>query len=318
MNQTDQDSGSPDNYVQNPNAMEPAIDDNQLVLQNRSNPNSRYTANADLEESGPGRKLLNIATGGLLALFIYAFAAKFYTAQMTPLIRILDPHLSALHSAIGINTRQTTYSSKEPLKEPKVKVPTQGGEIVNETVAPPIAPDLSTDPSGINADSGLESQPSVPSDLLITSTPSGAEIYLNGAGLGRVTPSKIKVPSNEKFMITLKRGGYIDYERQDLLKSEVGIKFAATLQKALVGYLNIDVIPPRAAKIYINGQKLSGEMLPIFNYAVPAETWIVVRAEEPVGSLVAEEKIYLSRDQKRSLTLYLKKKSRTKRQGNTE
>lgn len=199
-----------------------------------------------------------------------------------------------------------------------MKVPTQGGEIVNETVAPPIAPDLSTDPSGINADSGLESQPSVPSDLLITSTPSGAEIYLNGAGLGRVTPSKIKVPSNEKFMITLKRGGYIDYERQDLLKSEVGIKFAATLQKALVGYLNIDVIPPRAAKIYINGQKLSGEMLPIFNYAVPAETWIVIRAEEPVSSLVAEEKIYLSRDQKRSLTLYLKKKSRAKRQGNTE
>jgi serine/threonine protein kinase len=318
MNQTNQDTGSPDNFVQNPNAMEPTIDDNQLVLQNRSNSNSRYTANADLEESGSGRKLLNIATGSLLALFVYAFAAKFYTAQMTPLIRILDPHLSVLHSAIGIDTRQTTYSSKEPLKEPKVKVPTQVSETVNETVAPPIAPDLSTDPSGINPDSGLESQPSVPSDLLITSTPSGAEIYINGASLGRVTPSKVKVPSNEKFMITLKRGGYIDYERQDLLKSEVGIKFAATLQKALVGYLNIDVIPPRAAKIYINGQKLSGEMLPIFNYAVPAETWIVVRAEEPVGSLVAEEKIYLSRDQKRSLTLYLKKKLRTKRQRNTE
>lgn len=318
MNQTNQDTGSSDNFIQNPSAMEPTIDDNQLVLQNRSNPNSRYTANADLEESGSGRKLLNIATGGLLALFIYAFAAKFYTSQMTPLIRILDPHLSVLHSAIGIDTRQTTYSSKEPLKEPKVKVPTQVSEIVNETVAPPIAPDLSTDPSGISADSGLESQPSVPSDLLITSTPSGAEIYLNGTSLGRVTPSKIKVPSNEKFMITLKRGGYIDYERRDLLKSEVGIKFAATLQKALVGYLNIDVIPPRAAKIYINGQKLSGEMLPIFNYAVPAETWIVIRAEEPVSSLVAEEKIYLSRDQKRSLTLYLKKKSRTKRQGNTD
>lgn len=318
MNQNIQDSGSSDNFIQNPNTMEPSIDDNQLVIQNRAASSSRYTASADIEESGPGRKLLNVVTGGLLALFIYAFAAKFYTAQMGPLITILDPHLGVLHSAIGIDRRQTSYSSKEPLSDPKVKAPTQGGEIVNEPVAPPIAPDLSTDPSGIKSDSNLENQASVPSDLLITSTPSGAEIYLNGTSLGRVTPSKVKVPSNEKFMITLKRGGYIDYERQDLLKSEVGIKFAATLQKALVGYLNIDVIPPRAVRIYINGQKLSGEMLPIFNYAVPAETWIIVRAEEPVGSLVAEEKIYLSRDQKRSLTLHLRKKSRTKRQQNTE
>lgn len=318
MNQTHQETGSPENFIQNPNSMEPNIEENQLVLQSRSNSNSLYTANADLEETGSGRKMLNIVTGGLLALFIYAFAAKFYTAQMTPLISILDPHLSILHSAIGIDTRQTTHSSKEPLKEPKAKAPIQVTEIVNETIAPPIAPDLPTNSPGINTDSGLENQLSVESELLITTTPSGAEIYLNGASLGKVTPSKIKVPSNGKFMITLKRGGYIDYEKQDLLKSEVGIKFAATLQKALVGYLNIDVIPPRAAKIYINGQKLSGEMLPIFNYAVPAETWIVVRAEEPVGSLVAEEKIYLSRDQKRSLTLYLKKKSRTKRHINTE
>lgn len=63
-------------------------------------------------------------------------------------------------------------------------------------------------------------------------------------------------------------------------------------------------------KVFINGQRLSGEMLPIYNYAVPAETWVVVKAVDPISSLAAEEKIFLSRDQKKSVTLYLKKRGK--------
>ncbi|MCB0362070.1 MAG: PEGA domain-containing protein, partial [Bdellovibrionales bacterium] len=216
-------------------------------------------------------------------------------------------YLSVLHRSLGIDSEKASLASTETTANNGMKVNPNSALSNQNFQEPPISSNL----NGPN--SAVPRFIAKPADLLITSTPSGAEIYLDGVNTERVTPSKIQVPGNEKFSISLRRSGYIEYQRQDLLKSEVGIKLSATLQKALVGYLNIDVIPPRAAKVYINGQRLSGELLPIFNYAVPAETWITVRAEEPIGSLYAEEKVLVSRDQKKNVRLYLKKRGKSRR-----
>lgn len=299
---------------QNPTALDPDLEGHRSPHQYNSSHNiSQHTATSDFEGSPLARQALRLTIGTIFSLLIYSFAAKFYTAQMAPIINFMDPHLGILHSALGIDRQQITSSSRDPFDNETTNNSANSASSSENTYSPPPTPNLATEAMPRMGNSRFPSHPSVLAELLITSTPSGAEVYVNGVNTGKVTPSKIKVPGNDKFMISLKRSGYLDYERKDLLKSEVGIKMAATLQKALVGYLNIDVIPPRAARIYINGQRLSGELLPIFNYAVPAETWIVLRAEDPVGGLGAEEKVYLSRDQKKSITLYLKRKSRGRR-----
>ncbi|MCC7404409.1 MAG: serine/threonine protein kinase [Bdellovibrionales bacterium] len=291
---------------------------------------SRYTSTASMEGAASGKRGFGLLMGAVVGLLIYAFAVKFYPNQMSPVMNLTEPILGSLHKALGSGDIQLS-SGTDTLKNPEqppvaattpptpppvhpVRPPTppqpEGTKVALVPTNPtPTVPDLQPlspdDPLEIIGKGGQ-------AELLITSTPSGAEIYLNAVNTGKVTPSKITVPSTEKFLITLKRTGYIDYERKDLLRSETGRKLAATLQKALVGYLNIDVIPPRAVKVFVNGQRLSGEMLPIYNYAVPAETWVVVRAVDPLSALDAEEKVFLSRDQKKSVTLYLKKAGRNK------
>ncbi|MCB9084764.1 MAG: protein kinase [Bdellovibrionaceae bacterium] len=288
---------------------------------------SRYTSTTDVEGNSVAKRGFGVMMGAVVALLFYSFAVKFYPNQMTPVMNITEPVLGSLHKALGGNVElgsdgaptKPGGSDQPPPLNPggsgQIPSPHQTGtqppvEPPRGTVAaitpPPTAPQL--DPLENQNPALLKS--TAMADLLITSTPSGAEIYVDGRNSGKVTPSKIKVPSTEKFLVVLKRTGYIDYERRDLLRSETGRKLAATLQKALVGYLNIDVIPPRAVKVFINGQRLSGEMLPIYNYAVPAETWVVVKAVDPISSLAAEEKIFLSRDQKKSVTLYLKKRGK--------
>ena len=276
---------------------------------------SRYTKKSDLKSFSAGKKVSGLLVMGcVVALLLYSFAAKFYTNQMAPVINLMDPAFRSLHQALGVgeDLQKIQIASKESTKgrmtPPKTTLTSRP---TKSLMGPPAeTPSLTSKPGGIKSPKSL-ARSEVP--LLISSTPSGAEIYVNGRNTGKVTPSKVQVPASKEFRLILKRSGYIDYERRSLLKTKVGRKISATLQKALVGYINIDVLPPRAVKVFVNGQKLSGETLPIFNYAVPAKTWVVIKAVDPISSLSAESRVFLSRDQKKSITLYLKEKDRRRK-----
>lgn len=141
----------------------------------------------------------------------------------------------------------------------------------------------------------------------ITSTPPGAAIYINGQETGFYTPGRVQVKPNTQFSLSLKRDGYFPYT-QKLVASQNGQQFQATLLKASFGFISVKVVPSRAV-LYINGQKLN-EQPPLSNYAVPANERIHIRAVNPTSGATAEKVINIRQDTHRSVSLFLKKKSK--------
>jgi hypothetical protein len=180
----------------------------------------------------------------------------------------------------------------------------------NRTTQPPMA--ITPTPSvGDNRTDQTNNNPPVLADfsstagLVVNSVPSGAEIYINGLNTGKTTPSRVEIPADRPFTIDLKLDRYIDYTKTDLTSEHTGRSFTATLQKSMVAYLDIDVKPARNARVYVNGQPLTDENLPITRYAVPSGTKIKIRAENPYTGTSAEETLILKEDQRKSLLLRL-------------
>lgn len=152
-----------------------------------------------------------------------------------------------------------------------------------------------------------------PLPISISSDPSGAGIFINGRNTGKSTPGRVLVPSNQSINIELKKESYITYEKRGVIITQVGKVFQAKLQRAAIGYLDIDVRPPSpAVKIYLDGKLLKGERLPIRRYAVPAKK-LIIEAKNPVNNTYAKQRIILQQDQRRSIVFRLKhqqKKSR--------
>ncbi len=146
-------------------------------------------------------------------------------------------------------------------------------------------------------------QPIAPKDfkstysLIVNSVPSGAEIYVNNMTTGKTTPEKIDVPAEGEFTIQLKLDHYIDYLKPRLTTAITGHTFTANLQRAMVGYLDIDVKPPVNVRVFINGEPLKNEILPIANYAIPANVSVRVRAVDLVSGVDQERTVTLRVDQ---------------------
>lgn len=143
--------------------------------------------------------------------------------------------------------------------------------------------------------------------LTVNSTPSGAEIYINGLATGKLTPSRIDVPAETAFSITLRLRRFLDYTKTNVTAQAVGKSINATLQKAMVAYIDIDVKPPINVRVMVNNRKLDNESLPISGYAVPAGTPVRVTAENPIAGTYAEETITLREDQRYKIVLQLDK-----------
>jgi len=138
--------------------------------------------------------------------------------------------------------------------------------------------------------------------MMVRSNPQGAEITVDGENMG-VTPAEVKLDMNKPVTISIKRDGYIPYVK-DLVPTTSPQEFNATLQKAAIGYLNIDV-QPTSAVIYLDNQKLA-ERLPITHYPVPAGRTIVVKAVNLSG-LSDQQKVLIKQDTVQSVILYLQK-----------
>lgn len=263
--------------------------ENSLVTieKNRNNVNVQHTPAAYYRPSPPSRRSssLNIVRP-LIAIGIL-FAGYYYTLTSNPTkfaqwIRFSQPYLGSLHEAMEI---------------PAPETPTRA-------VADTTAQSSSTSEKPSEAEVVKNS-----TFVIITSQPSGAEIELNGMSVGSLTPSRVEVPLNKAFRISLKKTGYIDYVKEGLT-ADSNQKVVATLQKALVGYVDIDVRPPQNVIISINGKALTGERLPIEKYAVPAGVDLKVKAENKITGATDQRVIRLSEEGRQKILLDLRKSAR--------
>ena len=142
--------------------------------------------------------------------------------------------------------------------------------------------------------------------LLVTSTPSKAEIYVNEKNTGIVTPGRVRVPKNKVFTLEVRRPSYITFKSRYKVVKEGQRVPPITLQRELIGHLDIDV-SPRTAIIYVNGEKLH-KSPPIKQYAVPAGAKISVKAINPFSSTETEKIVVVERDKTKKILLKLRPK----------
>jgi hypothetical protein len=72
------------------------------------------------------------------------------------------------------------------------------------------------------------------SAVTITSTPPGAEILINGASIGKKTPSTLNLPMGKDVNVLLKLSGHADYKKALAVSGET-IKLDAPLRKVSSG-----------------------------------------------------------------------------------
>ncbi len=143
-------------------------------------------------------------------------------------------------------------------------------------------------------------QPLNAHNIIVSSTPSGAEIYMNGKNTGLLTPGRISVPAKDEFVIGLKKDGFLSYKSK-LVSRGNGAKEEFTLQRLNIGYLDITT-KYKDTVIYINGRKLR-ERAPIKNYRVPSSRTLTIKAVDRLRKLYVEKVITVKPDKKISLRL---------------
>ena len=140
--------------------------------------------------------------------------------------------------------------------------------------------------------------------LMVTSTPSGAEIYVDQNSTRIKTPGVIRVPKNEAFVLEIQRPGFITFRQRYKVPNDAQ-RVAVNLQRELVGYIDVEVNPPTAI-VYVNGEKLH-QTPPIRRWAVPAGTQVSVKAINPFSQTEDEVMVVVEQDQLKSVTLNLNK-----------
>ena len=189
---------------------------------------------------------------------------------------------------------------KQQVAKPTSAQPSQKWPSV-EDQEQPVKPETTLPPSS-------QPQAVVPNryvNVAIKSNPSGAEIYINGKPTRQTTPKIVPIPRDIPFTLALKKENHINFTQDNVTFQKIGKSFMANLEKAVVGYLDIDVIPARNAKVFINGKPLNNRQFPVYRYSVPALTAITVKAINPNGKKAVRE-ITLNKHERKSITLRLK------------
>lgn len=262
-----------------------AIRENSLVIE-KSKPDFQQTPQRPYQRTHAhtegGRSFSLLTPLILIGLFMggYNYVLKKDPAQYAQWIKFSEPVLGPVHEKMGLINIEQPVPQQQP---DETKKPA--------SVSPPASPKETT-------------------FIIISSQPSGAEIELNGTSTGLMTPSRIEVPLNKNFKVALKKTGFIDYNKDEVLVNGENQKIVATLQKAFVGYVDIDVRPPQNVIISINGKNLTGERLPIEKYAVPAGVDLTVKAENILTGAFDQQVIRLNQEGRQRVLLDLRKSVR--------
>ncbi|MBX7231179.1 MAG: protein kinase [Bdellovibrionales bacterium] len=279
---------------------------------------SSKVKNYSVQEKETASSILNqLLTFVSLLLFIlsgYIFLAKYYSSSMEPMIRALQPYLKPIHMIAGIeleNKVPENHGDKLPKLSPSVESVGKGTNFKIETVEKIAIPPVVNNPTkaDVAPQPMNEGVTSLTDTILITSSPSGAEILIDNKSTGLITPSRVEIPTQRNFSVTLNRMGYIRYHRESLNSENLGNRLSATLQPALVGYVDIDVIPSQNVRVLINGRSLNGERLPISSYALPAETPVIIQALDVLTQETTQQVVKIPQGKKMQVLLDLRRSS---------
>lgn len=285
------------NFI-NVNSINQQLDDLKKDTQNKASQQIKTESFKDDEDTLSRRvryqrkEVISIQKSSTLSSFfflfiaviaVYSVFAKVMTQEMQPIITQLDPYFGPLHRMLGV-TSSITLSSSENLGAQETP---QGEEARNDVQLPiPAAPPASTIeqaslPPPAELDKGAEetSPALLLGGVIVVSDPSGAEIFVDGLNTQNLTPAMVQVPIGQNFRLDLRKSGYVDYYQENLKIKQAGERVAATLQKALVAHINIDVKPTTNVRLFLNERKLGESQLPIIGYAIPANIPITIKAK---------------------------------------
>lgn len=159
----------------------------------------------------------------------------------------------------------------------------------------------------------IESASTMKVAVNINSQPIGARVFIDGVDTGQFTPTRRVIEANKEVQISLRKDGYLYYERTEIVR-EPGTTITATLQREpVMGYAYISVIGGGPETIiYINGQRLT-EKPPIQKFAVPANAPVKIEAYNPFLKTRDTQTVVIGPNQKKSVRLVL---GRTAKPGN--
>ncbi len=140
--------------------------------------------------------------------------------------------------------------------------------------------------------------------ISVSSSPSGAVIYIDGKDSGSVTPAIVSITANKETLIALKKDGYLTYETSQ--KTNQTGRVMATLQTAAQSaYLNIYLLNGGpSTKIYVNGKELS-EKAPVMKYTVLANSDAIIQAYNPITKQKDELRVVLKPGENKNVELIL-------------
>ena len=218
----------------------------------------------------------------------YMYLAKYQTETMTPVIAALDPILHPVHQAIGVDLAQRSIAAAASARATPAAVPTPAAVAVEE---PKIAD---------REDRGV----------VVTSNPSGGEIFLNDQSTGLSTPNRIEIALNANFSVSVKKRGYHDYRRAELTLQSLGHRLDANLQKLTYGYLDVEIFPPQDAVLFVNNRQVPLRRAIAQNIAVPGNVPIRVRAQSPNGATFDEVTLTVPIDHRKTVQINPRKQQR--------
>ncbi len=250
----------------------------QFQRLNLAAPNATIRFNSLSTPSITVNKPLSVVACALVAFLL---AIHFYPAQVSSVENIISYEIE------NIETPQVTLAQPENLS----RIDTSALYAVVGSMTP--AP---TKPRSLSSLTG---------GLTVQSIPSGAEIYINGIDADQTTPAVVNVPKNNKFSVELKLNRYQHYNKSNLTLNLAKPILTAELQKAVIGYVDIDVKPPVDNNIYINNHELKNNELPISDFAIPANTPVTIRAVNDSNGSSAERTIRLSDNEHVAVILHL-------------
>lgn len=206
-------------------------------------------------------------------LIVFMALVKFMPSQMSGAIELTQPVFGALYKKMGVSGNADKASQPSPV--------------------PQVAQTQSTPPS---------LSPASSRSLVVVSDPSGAEIYINGKKTGQITPSRLSLP-DQAFTLELVRRGYAKISKR-LSGEQIGNKLSFELKKLSLGFIDVDVKPLQNVVIYVDGQRVEGEALPLRNYPIPANKSVKIKVIGQNGG-ESEKALQLNENQKQRLEFRL-------------
>ena len=234
----------------------------------------RYGGHAQTKAKNGGARFATFIVFTMMSTLVFIYLCKVYPQMMEPTVRSLSLYVP------GIETLLPSRVPASPLPEPAPRA--------QNTQRP-----------------FLEVSPNA---VVVLSTPSGAEIWINGQSTGLTTPQTVQVPQAEPFTISLRKRGWLEVKRDGLTRDLLRGKFEADLEKLNIGYLNIEIFPPIEAVLYVNGQRVPVTKAQARDVPVPAGRSIKVRAES--AGYYDEISVTVGQDGRRAVRINPRKNAR--------